>query len=143
MPAPLHAAFRKAKALTDWHTPVPVQAAAAELIDDGLLARHIRRMRRVYAERHERIGEVFAGPLAGHLRPVPSAGGLHVSAFLRGGGPSADLGVVERARSRGVALIPLSPHFVSEPARPGLLIGYGAVPSGRIEEGLRRVRECL
>lgn len=143
VPAPLHASFRKAKALTDWHTAVPVQAAAAELIEDGLLAQHIRRMRRVYAERHERILEILDRDLAEQLSPVPSAGGLHLSALFREGDASADLDVVDRARSRGVALLPLSPRFVSAPARPGLVIGYGAISVERIEEGLRHVRECL
>ena len=46
-PAPLRAALRKAKYLTDWHTAVATQAATALFIDDGLLAQHIRRMRRV------------------------------------------------------------------------------------------------
>jgi GntR family transcriptional regulator/MocR family aminotransferase len=52
-PPPLHAAFRKAKYLADWHTAVPTLAAAAMFIDDGLLGHHLRRMRRVYAERHQ------------------------------------------------------------------------------------------
>lgn len=143
VPEPLHAAFRKAKALTDWHTAVPVQAAAAELIEDGILAQHIRRMRSVYAERHQRIVEALDRDFAEHVRPVPAAGGLHLSAFLRGRDASTDLDVVERARGHGVALLPLSPHFVSTPPRAGLLIGYGAISADRIEEGLRRVRECL
>jgi GntR family transcriptional regulator/MocR family aminotransferase len=37
-PPPLHAAFRKAKYLADWHTAVPTQAAAAMFIEDGYWA---------------------------------------------------------------------------------------------------------
>lgn len=143
VPEPLHGAFRKAKALNDWHTAVPVQAAAAELIEDGVLAQHIRRMRRVYAERHGRIVEVLDRDFAEQVRPVPAAGGLHLSALLPGRDASDDLDVVERARSHGVALLPLSRHYHSAPPRAGFLIGYGAISSDRIGEGLRRVRECL
>jgi DNA-binding transcriptional MocR family regulator len=29
------------------------------------------------------------------------------------------------------------------PTRPGLTLGYGAIPTERIEEGLRRLRTCV
>jgi GntR family transcriptional regulator / MocR family aminotransferase len=32
---------------------------------------------------------------------------------------------------------------VTGPPRHGLVIGYGAVPTDRIPEGLRRLRECV
>lgn len=142
-PASLHSALRKAKYLADWHTAVPVQAAAAQFIDDGLLAQHIRRMRRVYAERHERIRDVLTRTFEGRLTPLPSVGGLHLAAFLEGRGRAKDYDIAERARSVGVALFPLSPHYFSMRPRQGLLFGYGAIATDRIEEGLRRLRGCL
>jgi GntR family transcriptional regulator / MocR family aminotransferase len=51
-PASLRGALRTAKQLTDWHGEIPTQAALARFIDDGLLARHIRRVAREYAARH-------------------------------------------------------------------------------------------
>jgi hypothetical protein len=32
---------------------------------------------------------------------------------------------------------------VTAPPQPGLLLGFGAIPTHRIEEGLRRLRRCL
>jgi GntR family transcriptional regulator/MocR family aminotransferase len=151
IPAPLRSAFRKAKFVTDWHTAVPVQAAAAEFIDDGLLAQHIRRMRRIYAERHDRIVAVLDRDFAGLLTPVPATGGLHLSAFLpereAAGDPDladlADLELVQRALASGVAMLPLSRHYVDTRPRPGLLIGYGAIAVDPIEQGLARLRACF
>jgi DNA-binding transcriptional MocR family regulator len=40
-------------------------------------------------------------------------------------------------------VLSLSYHYVSMPPRPGLLIGYGAIATDRIEEGLRQLRRCL
>jgi GntR family transcriptional regulator/MocR family aminotransferase len=142
-PAPLHAALRKAKCLADWHTAVPTQAAAAQFIDDGLLAQHIRRMRRVYEERHDRVLGALDRDFRGRLAPLPSTGGLHLAALLVDRRGSADRAIAERAAGGGVAVFPLSYHFVSTPPRAGLLFGYGAIPSDRIEEGLRRLRRCL
>jgi GntR family transcriptional regulator/MocR family aminotransferase len=100
-------------------------------------------MRRVYAERHERIVQVLTRDFDGCLTPLPSTGGLHLAALFprRPGAP--DRAVAERAAAQGVAVFPLSYHFVDTPPRPGLLFGYGAIPSDRIEEGLRRLRVCL
>jgi GntR family transcriptional regulator/MocR family aminotransferase len=142
-PPPLHAALRKAKFVSDWHTAVPMQGAAAQFIDDGLLAQHIRRMRRVYAERHERIMHTLEHDFRGYLTPLPSAGGLHLAAWLRGGRRGSDRAVSERAAAQGVALLPLVRNFADARPRPGLLFGYGAIPTDRIEEGLRRLRRCL
>jgi GntR family transcriptional regulator/MocR family aminotransferase len=142
-PASLKPALLKAKFLTDWHTAVPTQAAAAQFIDDGLLARHIRRMRRVYDERHQRIRDLIETLFDGRLEPLPSTGGLHIAALLTGRRPPQDTVIVARARAASVALAPpLSRHYLSVPPRRGLLFGYGAIASDRIEEGLRRLRGC-
>jgi GntR family transcriptional regulator/MocR family aminotransferase len=75
-PASLHSALRKAKYVTDWHTQLPAQAALAQFISSGGLSSHIRRMRRVYAERHQLIGAALAGDLKPWLAPIPSSAGL-------------------------------------------------------------------
>lgn len=142
-PSPLHADLRKAKHLADWHTAVPEQAALADFIDDGLLAQHVRRMRRVYAERHDRLTEVLTREFEGRLDPIPSATGLHVTTLATGHPPTTDLDIARRALGRGVAVLPLSYHYGGEQARAGLLLGYGAITLERIEEGLRRLGDVL
>ena len=143
VPAPLRHAFRKAKNVTDWHTSVSLQAAAAQFIEDGLLAQHIRRMRRVYRERHDRVVKILTRDFAGHLTAAPAAGGLHLSAWLDGCEPPDDIAIAERAHARGVAMFPLSVRYLDAHPRAGLLIGYGAISADRIDEGLARVRACL
>ncbi len=142
-PPPLHAALCKAKFLTDWHTAVPMQAAAAQFIDDGLLAQHVRRMRRVYAERHQRILQVIRRELPKKLTPLPSVGGLHLAALLPHPRGRADLAIAERARAAGVFVPALSYHYLSPRPRSGFLFGYGAIPVSRVEEGLRLLARCL
>ena len=142
-PTPLCDALRKAKQLADWHTSVPLQAAAAAFIDDGLLAHHIRRMRRAYAERHDRIVQLLVRDFRGLLTPLPSYGGLHLAALLAHDYDAGDHAVAERALARGVAIFPLSYHYVCAPPRHGFIFGYGAIAAGQIEEGLRRLHSCL
>jgi GntR family transcriptional regulator/MocR family aminotransferase len=140
-PASLQPALREAKWLSDGHAPLPTQAALARFIDGALLARHIRKVSREYQARHARIAEALAGPLGRWLRPVPSAAGLHLAAFAA---PGVDVArVVERAAARGIAVRTLS-FFGDGPEEPdGLVIGYGAIPTARVDEGLRRLRDCF
>jgi DNA-binding transcriptional MocR family regulator len=39
-----------------------------------------------------------------------------------------------------VAVLPVSSNYITAPPRAGLLIGYGAITTDRIEAGLRRLR---
>jgi GntR family transcriptional regulator / MocR family aminotransferase len=142
-PPPLHAALRKAKHVADRYTAAPLQAAAAQFIDRGMLARHIRRMRRVYSERHKLLTTMLERHFTDLLAPVGSEAGLHVAALSPNGHALDDLQVVQRARDMGVAVQALSAFAVTAPPRPGLVFGLGAIPTHRIEEGLRRLRHCL
>lgn len=143
VPQPLHAAFRRARSVTDWHTSVPEQAAAASFINDGLLARHIRRMRRTYSERHNAILQFLHSSFRGTLNPLPCAGGLHLSAMCTTLEGSADLALAERAHAAGVEVMPLSRHYVEREPQAGLMFGYGAIATGNIAEALSLLRACI
>jgi GntR family transcriptional regulator / MocR family aminotransferase len=142
-PEPLLAALRKAKWVTDWHSAIPLQGALARFIDDGLLVRHLRRMRRIYAERHHHLQSAVHTAFDGVLRPLPSLAGLHLSVVS----PDLsfdDTGMAERAGRLGVSLLPLSYHRVGdEPRAVGLTLGYGAMPTEQIDEALELLRRCL
>jgi GntR family transcriptional regulator / MocR family aminotransferase len=141
-PPSLRRALRAAKFLSDWHTSLPPQAALARFIDQGQLARHIRKMRVIYQARYRRITELLGRDFAGVLRPIPSVAGLHLSATSPTGTTQDMLTVLQRAQAAGVSLFALSDFTVGQ-AQPGLVIGYGAIPLERIDEGLHRLRTCL
>ncbi|TDD82425.1 PLP-dependent aminotransferase family protein [Actinomadura darangshiensis] len=140
-PPSLHRAFRMARYVTSWHAELPAQAALARFIDEGLLARHIRRSRREYRARHERVAELVEGPLGDRLALVPSEAGLHLSATLTGG--TDDAAVAAKALGAGIGLFALSEFAVSGPSAPGLVFGYGAVTPPEIDAGMRRLRTVL
>ena len=142
-PASLVAAVRSAKFLADWHTPLLTQAALADFIDQGLFARHLRRMRAVYQQRHRQIMESLDDRFAGHLKPVPSAAGLHVAATAPTSTPEELQAVLGRASTAGVELQPLSMYDLGPSGQPGIVLGYGAIPTTDIEEGLSRLRRCF
>lgn len=140
-PPSLHQALRAARYVVDWHTPVPTQVALARFIEEGRLARHIRRMRHEYQNRHQRIVATIEAAGDDRLAPIPSTVGIHLSVQLR---PGTDVAAVAAsARAAGVTVRPLDRYAVGSPARPGLVLGYGAIPTTRIPEGLTRLRRCL
>ena len=143
-PPSLRPALRTAKLVTDWHTSGPMQAALAEFISSGAFARHIRRMRRTYEARHQLVVSIVDSEFADCLVRIPSAAGIHVTGLLRPEVGRTDDEIVRLALRRGVDVsLPVSALAVTGPPRHGLVIGYGAVPTDRIPEGLRRLRECV
>lgn len=139
VPPGLRHAVRAAKFVAEWHTALPTQAALAGFLDEGALDRHLKRAGREYRKRRDRITAALAGPLSTWLELIPSAAGLHLSAFLR---RPADLDrVVARA---GVALWSF-PHIstAGPSTRPGLAFGFGAIATDRVDEGLRRLRHAF
>ena len=137
-PASLRPALLTAKQLTDWQGDVIAQAALARFIERGLLARHIRKVMRVYAARHTRILESLERWCGGRLRPIPSAAGLHLTA-VADASPAHIRRAVDRARKHGVRVGVLSDYVFGTSRETGVVIGYGAISLSRIDDGLRQL----
>ncbi len=139
-PTQLYGALRKARHAADRHTEIPVQGAMARFLDEGLLAKHMKRMRAVYVERRRSMRNFLADELSEHLELLPSAGGLHFVAILIN--EADDMEVARRAFALGVGIQPVSSYFRAT-GPSGLAIGYGAIRTRHIADGLRRLRQCL
>jgi GntR family transcriptional regulator/MocR family aminotransferase len=142
-PPSLREALHRAKYLMDWHSPVPIQAAMAGFIEEGQFARHIRRMRLVYEARHSLVSQFITGQLSNELDLIPSAAGLHVSAFARHLSVEGVDAVVRQAASLGVQCQPLAMYVRGDAPRAGLILGYGSIATDRIEPGLERLRDAF
>ncbi|MBR1125417.1 PLP-dependent aminotransferase family protein [Bradyrhizobium lablabi] len=143
VPTPLRETAHKAKFVTDWHTATMAQSALAQFIDEGSFARHIRKVGRIYSERHAMLTAEIKRNFGDCLDLVPSSTGLHITACARG--PAADHvdAIVSRALDLGVAIATMSRNQVDRKPPAGILLGYGAIETARIAEGLRRLRRCF
>jgi len=141
VPQPLAEPIAALRQLIDWHPPITMQTALAGLIEDGLLDKHIRRSRRVYAERHHILTEALSGPLAGHLAARDPNAGLHVAAVLRAG--RCEKEVLQAAARHGIVTSGLRDCFYTAPAQSGLLIGFGAVSTTGLPVALRILGRIL
>jgi GntR family transcriptional regulator/MocR family aminotransferase len=129
------------KSLTSRHAPVLDQAILADFITGGHFARHIRRMREIYAERLHVLLEGAQQQLAGLLEIPPIEGGLQTVGWLN---PGVDAREVARAAAaRNVEVVPLSEFSRGGKLRQGLQIGFAAVDRKEIERGVRELRQVL
>jgi GntR family transcriptional regulator / MocR family aminotransferase len=141
VPPGLVNAFEGARALADRHPPVPEQAILAEFVAEGHFARHLRRMRRLYAERQQALVDAAKGELAGLLEVRPSGAGLHLVGRLPDGADDAEVSV--RLAAGGVEAPPLSAHRFSSSGTPGLVLGYAAFDETVIRDGVGRMAGTL
>ena len=127
--------------------PTHTQAVVAEFIDEGHFSAHLRRMRRLYAERHEALCAAAARRLAGRLRVVPSASGLHTVGRLADQADAADeAAVVAAADCLGITLSTIGRFAIAPIDARGVVLGFGGVAPLQIEQGvevLERVLEQL
>lgn len=142
-PPGLLPALRRAKFVCDWHTSTLAQAAIAHFVDDGGFARHIRKMTGVYRQRREILLGTLAHDFADDLEVLPSSIGLHLTALARRASVDEILQIARRAAAHRVAIQVLS-HFPAGPTPlAGIMLGYGAIPTARIKEGLHLLRDCF
>jgi GntR family transcriptional regulator/MocR family aminotransferase len=142
-PTSLRAAVHRAKQVTDWHTPMPLQVALAQFIESGAFSRHVRKMREVYRTRREIVIETLTRQFGDSLEVVPSIAGLHITALARNASAEEIKIIVEKASEAGVEVQELAPLTVAPSGRAGILLGYGAIPTANVREGLRRLRSCF
>lgn len=122
------------KALDDMGSEVFGQLALADLLEDTVLDRHLRRMRRVYQARRNALTRALHRALPGaEVRGI--AAGLQALVVLP---PDVDeLRVIALARTLGIGLTGLSEYRLSAPQpRGALVVGYANVPEATIERAV-------
>jgi GntR family transcriptional regulator/MocR family aminotransferase len=130
------------KRLVDWHCNVPAQDTLADFIGQGHLARHVRRMRGIYAERRNLLIEALREPeLERRLDLVPGTSGLHLAALARQG---LDIdAIIDHARRAGIGIYSIDEYRCGAASPRGLLFGYGAIESAAMKNGLGALRRLL
>jgi len=127
-------ALTAAKQQADWHGAATTQDTLATFIAQGHLARHIRRMRKRYAERRQVLMHAVARHATGLLHAVPYGGGLHATALLRDDLDARSL--VDAAADAGIRVASIAGFCMQGPAPNGLVFGLGMIPTERIDDGI-------
>jgi GntR family transcriptional regulator/MocR family aminotransferase len=133
-PPPVLARLAEERAVSDRHGNLIVEAAIADLLDDGHIQRHVRRARRIYRERRDALVDALSRRLS--LRFDVPAGGLTLWAHA----PGVDVEAWrERAAGAG-ALFQSGRQFAFDGARlPYLRLGYGACTPRELDNAVQRM----
>ena len=110
------------------------QAVLADFMTEGHFARHLRRMRTLYAGRLAALERSVAGHAGDVLQLEPTEGGLNQLVWLPPG--VVDLDVSDAAAREGVVTMPLSHSTALPPARGGLVLGFAGVNEHEIDSGI-------
>ena len=99
------------------------QYVLADFLDEGHLARHLRRMQTVYFARRNALIDAIRNDADDFLTLGHAEAGLHLVGFL----PDTidDREVVRRAGQHGLFPLALSECYARPNARRGLILGYG------------------
>nr|WP_245274024.1 PLP-dependent aminotransferase family protein [Rhizobium leguminosarum] len=123
-------------------SPELTQAVVTAFITEGQFARHIQRMRRLYAERREMTGAGLESVLAGHVSIDSQPGGMHL--ILRLLGERSDRELVALMRREGLYAEALTDWMIEGEAAPALLLNFTNIDSQRTAETLaRRILKLL
>ena len=141
VPKPLTDAVTKLRTVVDQHSPTIDQATLARFIAEGFYLSHVRRMRKLYAERREVFIEEFNKSLGDRFTLEIADAGLHALAWFRA---EKDVAVIQRAApTLGVKSSFLSFFCIEAKLPPALVLGFAAWSPAQIREGLRRIALAL
>jgi len=133
--------FAAAESVSTHHPPLIEQAILCDFIAQGHFARHVRRMRQLYAERLSVLVESARQRLAGLLELSSVEAGLRTVGWLQGG-ISAER-VARAAAARDVEAVPLNRCAYGRSPRNGLLLGFAAVDGKELRRGVEELARAL
>jgi GntR family transcriptional regulator/MocR family aminotransferase len=121
------------------------QAALAEFIDKDHFSKHIRRMRLIYAERHEAMTEALHKDLDGLINVSPAKTGMNVVGWLPQNGKdnSDDLVAVRKLNAHGILSAAMSVQYSVKQPRHGLLLGFGCSSVEEIRYAVKKMARAL
>jgi GntR family transcriptional regulator/MocR family aminotransferase len=141
VPRDLVGRFAAVRDATDIFPATLPQAVLADFIREGHFARHLRRMRALYAERRAALVSGLREELGGALEPVGDEAGMHLVARLASG--IDDRPAAARAARGDVWAMPLSSCYLGRAERKGFVLGFGGTSRAEISRGVRGLRDAL
>ncbi len=141
VPQELVGAFVGARTLMDKQSPTAEQHVLAAYMKEGYFEAHVRRIRKLYAQRRQSLLHLLRARLADWGSPQSGEQGMHLVFWLSA--QVDDVAVALAATQEGLAVRPLSPLYGRETGRPGLMLGFGGFSEQQLEQGVEKLRLVL
>lgn len=141
VPPDLVDAFTGLITIMETHYGLLNQVVLARFMADGYFARHVRRMRRLYAKRSQILLAEMAHWLGDVTRPGPANCGMHVVFHLP---PHLqDKEIAAKARPLGLGVMAISGLFSDPAGGNGLLMGFANDNEAQIKQGVAKLAQAI
>ena len=143
LPEGLVDAFQSLRASIDDHPALALQPALHEFFEEGHFASHIRRQRKLYAERQQLLIHALNKYAGGLLHTEAHEAGMHLVADIDPACGLDDMEISRRALEAGLEVPALSKYFEGAGKTPGLILGYAGLTEKEINSGVKRLAEVM
>ena len=133
--------LRVVKQSTDLHTDQLSQAALAEFVRRGHLARHLAKMKKVYRGRLEALEAALEKHMPEETTWSRPEGGMSIWVTLPAGLDAGELLI--HVRERGVHFVPGRYFYYQNPQPNTLRLGFAGLDEKRIARGVQTLAELL
>lgn len=140
VPSDLVDAFAAARAVSDRHVSIEIQAVTADFIEGGHLAAHVKRLRPIYDARRRALLDAFK-KIESLIEPVDYGAGLHFIAKLRRRVDDATASKIGLAL--GVNAPALSGYGLTRTDLNGFVIGFANTREDRASWAVERLRRAI
>ncbi len=133
------------KQFSDANTSTFAQATAAQYLKAGHMPATLAKVRAVYAERAQAMGDALRKELGDAVSFVAPQGGLFLWVRLTGArGQLQDANVLaKRAIDQGVAFVPGAPFFAQNPDVASFRLSFATADVAKIQDGIARLGQAL
>ncbi len=141
IPRDLVERFAATRQVLDLCPPHLTQAVMADFIREGHFARHIRRMRPIYAERRRGLVGELERELGDRLEIVGDEAGMHLATFLTSN--RNDHEIATKAAQQSLWLSSLSSAYLRSASRRGFVLGFGNTKATDMAQAVRHLKRLV
>lgn len=140
-PSPLFERLLQAKQVRDIHSEMLAQVLVHEFCEGGYREKHIRRLKRIYKERHDAMIAALSASFPEEVTWVTPHGGFSVWMTLP---PFMDAeGLLDIARQYGVTFSLGRPYHVDGGGANTLRLSFSQLKPDQIQEGVKRLSRAF
>lgn len=142
LPEQLIPQMRELKRLADHHSNSIYQLALMRFIESGELERHIRRMKKEYQKRRDRLIELLHQNFGEHVVIHGAEAGMHIVAEFDDIVFSEDK--IKRLWDAGVYAVPVERHAITKGLHENqIILGYAGLESTSFSYGLSQIKSIF
>ncbi len=118
------------------------QLALALFMEDGMLEKHIRRLRKIYAKKNQILIQAIKTIMGDNVNIIGERTGLHLLLEVKSSKNSDQLAA--QAEKRGVKVTPISNYMIKpqQTGKPLILLAYGGIPIEDISDAIETLSDA-